>query len=151
MINFPFINLSFIENADGLNLDAIWKDLENSLTINFSYKCKCTDPNVGFALHKDASYFKLYLGDTSLFVTLAFWDNNADNNELYRKLLSDKLSADLGAVYENIVAQYSGEMFICLTVSIFDVVRSAVMAYWRPPFGSRPMKTYLSRFVIYTS
>lgn len=94
---------SVIENANGLNLDVIWKDLENSLTINFSYKC--TDPNVGFALHEDASYFKLYLGDTGLFITLAFWDNNADNNELYNKLLSDKLSADLGAVYENIVAQ----------------------------------------------
>ena len=94
---------SVIDNADGLNLDVIWKDLENSLTINFSYKC--TDPNVGFALHKDASYFKLYLGDTGLFVTLAFWDNDADNNELYNKLLSDKLSADLGSVYENVVAQ----------------------------------------------
>lgn len=63
------------------------------------------DPNVGFALHRDSSYFKLYLGDTGLFVTLAFWDNDADNNELYSKLLSDKLSADLGAVYENVVAQ----------------------------------------------
>lgn len=94
---------SVIENADGLNLDLIWKDLENSLTINFSYKS--TDPNVGFALHKDTSYFKLYLGDTGLFVTLALWDNNTDNNLLYSKLLSDKLSADLGAVYENIVAQ----------------------------------------------
>lgn len=94
---------SVIKNADGLNLDTIWQDLENSLTINFSYKC--TDPNVGFALHKDTSYFNLYLGDTGLFITLAFWDNNSDNNELYNKLLSDKLSADLGSVYENIVAQ----------------------------------------------
>lgn len=94
---------SVIENAHGLNLNTIWQDLENSLTLNFSYKCN--DPNVGFALHKDASYFKLYLGDTGLFITLAFWDNNADNNELYKKLLSDKLSADLGAVYENAVAQ----------------------------------------------
>ena len=94
---------SVIDNADSKNLDVIWQDLENSLTINFSYKC--TDPNVGFALHRDSSYFKLYLGDTGLFVTLAFWDNDSDNNELYKKLLSDKLSADLGVVYENVVAQ----------------------------------------------
>lgn len=94
---------SVIENANGLDLDDVWKDLENSLTINFSYKCN--DPNVGFALHKDVSYFKLYLGDTGLFVTLSFWDNDADSNYLYNKLLSDKLSADLGTVYENIVAQ----------------------------------------------
>lgn len=92
-----------MENANGLNLDVIWKDLENSLTINFSYKY--TDPNIGFALHKDMSFFKLYIGDTGLFITLAFWDNDAYSNVIYNKLLSDKLSADLGPVYENIVAQ----------------------------------------------
>lgn len=94
---------SVIENADAYNLDTIWQDLENSLTINFSYRC--TDPNVGFALHKDYDYFKLFLGDTGLFISLAFWDRDSNTNELYNKLLSDKLSADLGTVYENVVAQ----------------------------------------------
>lgn len=94
---------SVIENADAYNLDTIWQDLENSLTINFSYRC--TDPNVGFALHKDYDYFKLFLGDTGLFISLAFWDRDSNTNELYNKLLSDKLSADLGTVYENAVAQ----------------------------------------------
>lgn len=94
---------SVIENADSYNLDHIWQDLENSLTINFSYRC--SDPNVGLALHKDHNYFKLFLGDTGLFITLAFWDNSAGSNILYQKLLSDKLSADLGMIYENIVAQ----------------------------------------------
>lgn len=94
---------SVIENADAYNLDPIWQDLENSLTINFSYRC--TDPNVGMALHKDMDYFKLFIGDTGLFITLAFWDNSAGSNILYQKLLSDKLSADLGMVYENVVAQ----------------------------------------------
>ncbi|MDE6795154.1 MAG: DUF4143 domain-containing protein, partial [Muribaculaceae bacterium] len=94
---------SVIENADAYNLDTIWQDLENSLTINFSYRC--TDPNVGFALHKDYDYFKLFLGDTGLFISLAFWDSDSNTNELYNKLLSDKLSADLGTVYENVVAQ----------------------------------------------
>lgn len=94
---------SVIENADAYNLDSIWQDLENSLTINFSYRC--TDPNIGLALHKDHDYFKLFIGDTGLFITLAFWDNSAASNILYQKLLSDKLSADLGVVYENIVAQ----------------------------------------------
>lgn len=94
---------SVIENADAYNLDTIWQDLENSLTINFSYRC--TDPNVGFALHKGYDYFKLFLGDTGLFISLAFWDRDSNTNELYNKLLSDKLSADLGTVYENAVAQ----------------------------------------------
>lgn len=94
---------SVVENADAYNLDSIWKDLENSLTVNFSYRC--TDPNVGFALHKDYNYFKLFLCDTGLFVTLAFWDNEEGKQTIYAKLLSDKLSADLGMIYENVVAQ----------------------------------------------
>ena len=37
--------------------------------------------------------------------TLAFWDKDITENIIYQKLLSDKLSANLGYVYENIVAQ----------------------------------------------
>lgn len=92
-----------IEGSTYEELDPIWQDLDNSLTVNACYKC--TDPNVGLALHKDYTYFKLYLGDTGLFVTLSFWDKKGVDNELYNKLLSDKLSADLGYVFENAVAQ----------------------------------------------
>ena len=45
------------------------------------------------------------VGDTGLFITLAFWDKDVTENVIYQKLLSDKLSADLGYVYENVVAQ----------------------------------------------
>ena len=34
-----------------------------------------------------------------------FWDKDVTENVIYQKLLSDKLSANLGYVYENIVAQ----------------------------------------------
>ena len=47
----------------------------------------------------------MYVADTGLFVTLAFWDKNITENIIYQKLLSDKLTANLGYVYENIVAQ----------------------------------------------
>ncbi len=47
----------------------------------------------------------MYLADTGLFVTLAFWDKSVTENVIYQKLLTDKLSADLGYVYENLVAQ----------------------------------------------
>ena len=47
----------------------------------------------------------MFVGDTGLFVTLAFWDKDITENVIYQKLLSDKLSANLGYVYENIVAQ----------------------------------------------
>ena len=45
------------------------------------------------------------MSDTGLFVTLAFKDKDFTENIIYQKLLSDKLSADMGYVYENLVAQ----------------------------------------------
>jgi hypothetical protein len=53
----------------------------------------------------DYSQYKMFVGDTGLFITLAFWDKDFTENIIYQKLLSDKLSANLGYVYENIVAQ----------------------------------------------
>ena len=47
----------------------------------------------------------MFIGDTGLFITLAFWGNEVTDNIIYQKLLSNKLSADLGYVYENVVAQ----------------------------------------------
>lgn len=63
------------------------------------------DPNTGLALTEDISRFKLYVADTGLAVTLAFKDKPFTENIIYDKLLTDKLSANLGYIYENIVAQ----------------------------------------------
>lgn len=78
-------------------------DMQDSMVVNIAYHAN--DPNVGMALHRDTGRFKMYLGDTGLFVTLAFWDKSFTENIIYEKLLADKLSADLGYVYENAVAQ----------------------------------------------
>ena len=51
------------------------------------------------------SIVQLYADDTGLFVTMAFWDSDFSENTIYQKLLADKLDANLGYVYENIVAQ----------------------------------------------
>lgn len=77
--------------------------LEDSKTVNVAYHAD--DPNVGMSLTADYGKYKLYIGDTGLFVTLAFWDKNFTENVIYQKLLSDKLTANLGYVYENLVAQ----------------------------------------------
>lgn len=74
-----------------------------SLCVNFSYHAG--SPSVGLPMHKDKDAFKMFVSDTGLFITLAFWDKTATDNVIYQKLLSDKLSADLGYVYENVVAQ----------------------------------------------
>jgi len=78
-------------------------DMQDSMVVNIAYHAN--DPNIGFASHRSNDRFKMYLCDTGLFITLAFWDKKFTENIIYEKLLSDKLSADLGYVYENIVAQ----------------------------------------------
>lgn len=77
--------------------------LEESKTVNIVYHVD--DPQVGMGLTKNDSRYKMYVGDTGLFVTLAFWDKDYTENVIYQKLLSDKLPANLGYIYENLVAQ----------------------------------------------
>ncbi len=79
------------------------KDLEDSKTALFSYHSN--EPNVGMSLTKDRSKFKIFCADTGIFVTLAFWDKDHTENIIYQKLLNDKLSTNLGYVYENMIAQ----------------------------------------------
>lgn len=79
------------------------KDMADSMVVNIAYHAN--DPGVGFALSKDISRYKMFLTDTGLFITLAFWDKDYTENLIYDKLLSDKLDANLGYVYENLVAQ----------------------------------------------
>ena len=64
-----------------------------------------SDPSAGMAQYKDLTKFKLFLADTGLFVTLAFKDKSFTDNGIYTRLLSGKLQANLGYVYENMVAQ----------------------------------------------
>ena len=77
--------------------------LKDSMTANLAYHAN--DPSAGLASHINKDQFKLYCGDTGLFVTLAFWDDAFTENVIYQKLLGDKLNADVGYVYENVVSQ----------------------------------------------
>ena len=77
--------------------------MASSMTTNVAYHSN--DPNAGLALSTDLDRYKLYTSDTGMFVTLAFWDKDFTENIIYSKLLSDKLSANLGYVYENVIAQ----------------------------------------------
>lgn len=78
-------------------------DMLSSFTVNIAYHAN--NPSVGMPLEKDAGRYKLFLADVGLFVTLVFKDKNYTENVIYNKLLSDKLEANLGYVYENVVAQ----------------------------------------------
>ena len=78
-------------------------ELKDSGTILVSYHAN--DPGVGMAQNIDLTRFKLFTADTGLFVTLAFKDKDFIDNDIYTKLLNDKLQTNLGYLYENMVAQ----------------------------------------------
>ena len=94
---------SVIEQGKKDRMEELLQNMEDSKVVLFSHHAD--DPNVGLALHKDTGRYKMFLNDTGLFITLAFWDKDATENVIYQKLLNDKLPADLGYVYENAVAQ----------------------------------------------
>lgn len=91
---------------DGQSVDRISEviaDMEDSETVMMAYNV--SDPGVGMGMFQDFSRYKMFLADTGLFVTLAFNNKTYTENIIYQKLLSDKLDANLGYVYENLVAQ----------------------------------------------
>ncbi len=77
--------------------------LGDSMICNLCYKC--TDPNVGFALSKDDSAVKCYMGDTGLLVSHAFSENEITSMNLYKQIMDGKLSLNEGMLHENLVAQ----------------------------------------------
>ena len=92
-----------IEQRRSENVDVIVSEMEESMVVNIAHHT--TDPNVGLSMHRLWNAYKIFMADTGLFVTLAFWDKKYTENVIYNKLLSDKLEANLGYVYENLVAQ----------------------------------------------
>lgn len=101
--NNRFKPYAVLGDVDEDKLVEFLKDLEDSKTTLFAYHSN--DPNVGMSLTKDISKYKIFCADTGLFVTLAFWDKDYTENVIYQKLLNDKLSTNLGYIYENMIAQ----------------------------------------------
>ena len=92
-----------IDKTRAEQLDNILFMMQDSKTVNICYHAN--DPNVGMDLSTNRSAFKMYLADTGLFITLAFWDKSFTENIIYKKLLNDDLATNLGYVFENVVAQ----------------------------------------------
>ena len=92
-----------IEKTRAEQLNSLIFMMQDSKTVNICYHAN--DPNVGLDLSANHSAYKMYISDTGLFITMAFWDKEFTDNVIYHKLLNDKLSVNLGYVYENMVAQ----------------------------------------------
>ena len=62
-------------------------------------------PSLTLAQNKLQEDYKLYLSDVGLFTCLLFNEPNGVGQDIYSKLLSNSLKADLGYLYENVAAQ----------------------------------------------
>ena len=98
-----FYPTSIIKGIGTDKMEDLLIALEDSKTVNVAYHA--ADPNVGLPLSEDRSRMKIYVGDTGLMVTLAFWDKSFAENVLYDKLLADRMRANMGYIYENLAAQ----------------------------------------------
>ena len=77
--------------------------LEEAMIVNICYSA--TEPNIGLRLREDTSTLKCYFGDTGLLLSLAFDEKITKTEDLYRRLMLDKLEINKGMLVENIVAQ----------------------------------------------
>ncbi len=81
----------------------LFSDLLSSRTVLPCFHV--SQPSVTLSQTKELDTYKMYLADTGLFVSMLFRDEAGTHREIYSKLLSDKLSANLGYLYENMSAQ----------------------------------------------
>ena len=94
---------SVIRNERADDLLKLIAEMNDSKTVLLSYHVN--DPNAGLSAHRDLARFKMFICDTGLFTTLMYKDRDFTENEIYGKLLNDKLAANLGYLYENVTAQ----------------------------------------------
>jgi len=77
--------------------------LDDARIINTCYNS--TEPSIGLKLNMDRLTLKCYMADTGLLISHAFDENGIVSEEIYRKILFDKLEVNKGMIIENIVAQ----------------------------------------------
>ena len=98
-----FIVSSTNERADSVLFSNTMEKLIESKMIIAVYRC--TDPSSGYALTKDSGSFKLYFNDVGLFTTIVYPNTINDSQDVYQRLIFDKLKTNLGMLFENASAQ----------------------------------------------
>lgn len=97
----------FISKAIGrgksVAAERLLSDLVDSQTVLISYNTM--EPDIGLSASRNLDSYKLYSADTGMFLTQMFLDRPETDNEIYAKMLSDRLPANLGYLYENAAAQ----------------------------------------------
>ena len=96
--------LSALEpNAAYRDYDDAFFWLSDAGIVNICYNC--TAPNIGLRLNMERNTLKCYMADTGLLFSHAFDEKGRVPNEIYQKIIHDKLEINEGMLVENIVAQ----------------------------------------------
>ena len=102
------VRLKSIEGGEGIDYEETFFWLSDSMIVNECFNS--TDPNVGLSLNEDRTYIKCYLCDTGLLISHTFDESQLSEENLYLKILKNRLSVNKGMFFENVVAQ-------CLTAN----------------------------------
>ena len=94
---------SLDENARYRNYEGAFYWLNDACLINIAYNT--TEPNIGLGQRIDSNALKCYMADTGLLLSMTFNERSIVNEQIYKKILFDKLSFNEGMLMENIVAQ----------------------------------------------
>lgn len=98
-----FVLAAIKDEARMRDCDSAFFWLEDAMLVNICYNT--TAPNIGLQLNEDRTVLKCYFCDTGLLISLAFSARGIVTNEIYQKLMFDKLEVNEGMLVENIVAQ----------------------------------------------
>ena len=94
---------SLDENARYRNFEGAFYWLADACLVNIAYNT--TEPNIGLGQRIEHNSLKCYLFDTGLLLSMTFNEKAIINEEIYKKILFNKLSFNEGMILENIVAQ----------------------------------------------
>lgn len=87
----------------GRNVETAFFWLDESRVVNTCFAA--SEPSVGLEMKVEDASRKLYMADTGLLISHAFTEASIKAEELYRKLMHDKLEVNKGMLVENLVAQ----------------------------------------------
>ena len=91
------------ENARYRDYEGAFYFLEDAGIINIAYNT--TEPNIGLGQRLDSNSLKCYMNDTGLLLSMTFNEREITSEEIYKKILFNKLTFNSGMIVENIVAQ----------------------------------------------
>ena len=77
--------------------------LSDAMIVNYAFNT--TEPNIGLSLNLDNTSYKCYMADTGLLISHSFNEKGLVTEEIYKKILFNKLDYNGGMIIENIVSQ----------------------------------------------